>query len=161
MLTDPRTRLAPPPEPAWPAGRQTSTVSAWPRRARAWLAAASAGLVLGCQAQAPTAPGGDAGASALARLKAEIGEARCSADSQCRTVAVGEKACGGPEAWLAWSSTSAAAGRVQAAADDTTRAARQRNQQGGLMSTCQFMADPGARCEAGRCVLRKPAPLVN
>lgn len=136
-------------------GRWCRTLRAW----RTWSVAAGTSLVLGCQAQAPR-PGADAADSPLARLQAAIGDPRCSGDSQCRTVAVGEKACGGPEAWLAWSTASASAPAVQAAAEATTRAAKLRNQQGGLMSTCQYLPDPGARCVAGHCAVSQP-PAVR
>lgn len=124
-------------------------------------AALCAGLLLmtACQAQPGGAP--DAEAALVARIRAEVGDARCSADSQCRTLAIGAKACGGPESWLAWSTTAApgAAGRAERLQTWSTELAtlqRQRQQASGMVSNCQYNADPGAVCQAQRCVLQTP-----
>ena len=50
----------------------------------------------------------------LAReLRSLIGTAACSSDSQCRTVAVGAKPCGGPAGYWAWSTQDTDAERLQ------------------------------------------------
>ena len=92
-------------------------------------------------------------ATLLDRVKAEIGPASCSSASQCRTVAVGHKACGGPESYLAWSTAVSQESRLQAAVAAHAEARRRENEQSGRVSDCMMLADPGARCEAGRCVL--------
>ena len=94
----------------------------------------------------------------LARIRSAIGDASCTSDAQCRTLAIGEKACGGPQSWLAWSAASTAAAPLQAWASELAALARHRNQISGRVSNCQYNADPGAVCEAGRCVLRGSAP---
>ena len=132
-----------------------------PRRGR-W-AALGAGLLLlmtACQAQPGAAPATEA--ALLARIRTEVGEARCSADSQCRTLAIGAKACGGPESWLAWSTATVpgAAGRaerLQAWSTELAAQQRQRQQASGMVSNCQYNADPGAVCQAQRCVLQTPS----
>ena len=48
---------------------------------------------------APAAPPGDT----LAQIRALIGTAACTDTSQCRTVGIGARPCGGPQAYLAWS----------------------------------------------------------
>ena len=140
--------LASPPRPAAP------------RHGR-W-AALGAGLLLmtACQAQPGAAPATEA--ALLARIRTEVGEARCSADSQCRTLAIGAKACGGPESWLAWSTATApnAAGRaerLQAWSVELASLQRQRQQASGMVSNCQYMPDPGATCQAQRCRLQTPS----
>ncbi len=118
-------------------------------------------LLLGaCQAQPGAAPAPSDEAGLLARIKAGIGDARCSSDAQCRTVPIGEKACGGPEAWWAWSSTSAQADKLPGWATELAALARQRNQRSGMMSNCMVQPDPGAVCQAQRCVL-VTAPAVR
>ena len=131
-----------------------------PRRGR-W-AALGAGLLLmtACQAQPGAASATEA--ALLARIRTEVGEARCSADSQCRTLAIGAKACGGPESWLAWSTATVpgAAGRaerLQAWSTELAAQQRQRQQASGMVSNCQYNADPGAVCQAQRCVLQTPS----
>lgn len=94
----------------------------------------------------------------LKSLEAEIGEARCSSDAQCHSLAVGAKACGGPEGYRAWSSQHNGDGKkLQALADQQAAARRAEQSQGGMMSNCAIEPDPGARCQAGRCVLRPRA----
>jgi len=96
-------------------------------------------------------------AALLARLRQEIGDAPCSADTQCRSLAVGHKACGGPQQWWAWSTTTARGERLQAWADELAALQKQRDEASGRMSNCQYVADPGAVCQARRCVLRSSA----
>ena len=91
-------------------------------------------------------------AALLAQIKTEIGDARCTSDAQCRTPPIGEKACGGPEYWLAWSTTSGRASQLQRWAEELAALQRQRNERSGIQSTCQYNADPGAMCQAQRCV---------
>ena len=119
-------------------------------------------LVSACQAQpvAPSLPAGLAAAdeaALLARLRQEIGDAPCSADTQCRSLAVGHKACGGPQQWWAWSTTTARGERLQAWADELAALQKLRDEASGSVSNCQYVADPGAVCQARRCVLRSGA----
>lgn len=108
---------------------------------------------------APAAPA-DAGpqATALAtQLQQAIGDAACSTDAQCHTIAWGTKACGGPERWVAWSSMKSDAGTVQQLAERYGAARRADHLRTGGMSTCSIVADPGARCVAQHCALTTEA----
>ena len=80
----------------------------------------------------------------LARVLTLIGDADCTADDQCATVAVGARACGGPEAYLAWSRARSDETALREAAAATTRRAPKGKDAGP--STCVFVADPGAVC---------------
>jgi hypothetical protein len=148
-------------------------VTGWRQTAPAGLAMVllAGALLAACQSQVlavvPTAVAVPSAAAAadkgdvlaatlLSRLRAEIGAARCDNDTQCRTVAVGERACGGPEAWLAWSATDSDAARLAALSAESVTQARQRNAQSGMASNCRYNADPGAQCVAGVCRLRSP-----
>lgn len=86
-------------------------------------------------------------------LRALIGPAACSADAQCRTVAVGAKACGGPAGYLAWSIEGTDAARVTDLAARQSQAQRREVQTHGLRSNCAVVTDPGAVCLASRCQL--------
>ena len=79
--------------------------------------------------------------------------ASCTSTAQCRAVAVGAKACGGPEAYLAWSVTTSREDRLMAAVAAQAEARRRENEQSGRMSDCMMLDEPAARCVAGRCVL--------
>ena len=99
------------------------------------------------------------------RITKEIGDAACDSSAQCRTLAYGHKACGGPERYVAYStkrSDSARLGRLGAELAEQRRASDARE---GMMSTCSMVIDPGAVCNAGRCVLQSQgqggAPLAR
>lgn len=132
--------------------------------ASAWLPALGLALWLGaCQGpvaapQVPNTPAAppaaaDEAAALLAQIRAEIGQAPCSADAQCRTLPIGSRACGGPASWWAWSTANASAERLQGWAQRLEQVERDRQARQGLMSTCVIVPDPGASCVAQRCVL--------
>lgn len=87
------------------------------------------------------------------RITAEIGEARCSADSQCRVLPIGAKACGGPAGWQAYSTAEGRADRLTVWAAQLERQERARQAAEGLMSNCAVEVPPAAACVAQRCTL--------
>ena len=103
---------------------------------------------------APPAPGN---AGLLAQIQAEVGAAACDSTQQCQTIAIGAKACGGPERYLAWSSKDYDGKKLKALAQAQAEASRKQQQADGMMSTCSIVTDPGATCQAGRCVLQNSA----
>ncbi|MBP6899868.1 MAG: hypothetical protein KBC73_07270 [Burkholderiaceae bacterium] len=107
---------------------------------------------MGRPARAPE-PQPDPEAALLARIQAEIGTARCDGDAQCRTLALGHKACGGPLRFVPWSAAVSRGDRLQAWADELAALQRKRQAQSGLVSNCMVQMDPGARCVQQRCQL--------
>jgi len=106
---------------------------------------------------AAAAPRGAAGEAQLQRVQALIGSARCTADAQCRVIGIGDRPCGGPESYLAWSTTQTDAQALEAAARAHADERRRWHEKAGLMSTCEFRPPPAARCDRraegdGRCV---------
>ena len=118
------------------------------------LLAASACGSVPTQDDAPPAPGNS---SLLAQIQAEVGAAACDSTQQCQTIAIGAKACGGPESYLAWSTKNNDGKKLKALAQAHAEASRKQQQADGMMSTCSIVTDPGASCVAGRCVLQKSA----
>jgi hypothetical protein len=99
----------------------------------------------------------DAGSAPLARqIETLIGDAACDSAAQCRTVAVGAKPCGGPEAYLAWSTRRTDEPQLKAAVLRHAERRRAENVAAGLASNCMMVTDPGASCRAGRCSLNPP-----
>lgn len=93
----------------------------------------------------------------LAReLRALIGPAACTADSQCRSLPVGAKACGGPAGYWAWSTQDGDAQRIAALAARQAETQRREVEASGLRSNCALTPDPGAACVAGRCQPQPP-----
>ena len=121
-------------------------------------------LLAACLAAASCAQSADATrATALEDIERLIGAAACKDDSQCRTIGVGARACGGPERYLAWSLAQTNSKALQNAAERYSEQRRKEIQKLGLMSTCQVLPVPGVHCEkqpqpaisslGGRCVL--------
>ena len=94
----------------------------------------------------------------MQQLQAEIGDAACDSADQCKTVAVGHKACGGPERYLAWSTKRSDGAKIGQLATALAAERRGQNLRDGIISTCSMVIDPGATCSAGHCVTSAPGP---
>jgi len=95
-------------------------------------------------------------AALLEQIQSEVGTAACDSTQQCQTIAIGAKACGGPERYLAWSSKNNDGKKLKALAYAQAEASRRQQQNDNMMSTCSIITDPGSSCVAGRCELQKP-----
>jgi hypothetical protein len=93
----------------------------------------------------------------LEAVKKAIGKAHCDSNDQCKAVAMGAKACGGPEFFLAWSSKVEDAAKIPELASRHRVARENQIAANGEMSDCKMLTDPGAQCVANKCEL-KPAP---
>ncbi|HMC14753.1 MAG TPA: hypothetical protein VKI18_03925 [Albitalea sp.] len=144
------------------------TVSASLATRLAVLSAATLGLAAACATEATSKL-----PSSSASVQALIGDAACSSDSQCATIGVGAKACGGPDAYVAWSSARTDPQVLRAAVQRHADAARSEQAAKGMVSACIMASDPGAFCDlnaaasgpTGTCRLRKTSggtgPLVR
>jgi|GEM_PF-864192 len=88
----------------------------------------------------------DGGKPLLARIVLLIGAAACDTAEQCHTVGIGDKPCGGPEAYLAWSSAATKPDALAALAARHRDARRVQNERSSLRSNCAVTPDPGAVC---------------
>lgn len=107
------------------------------------------------------APRPDDGQATLRQIRTLVGEASCTASSECHTLALGARPCGGPEAYLPWSSAQT---QAQALNDLAQRYRQERaasHAASGVLSDCRVIRDPGAVCQrrpgtapaaAGTCV---------
>ncbi len=119
-------------------------------------------LLLGIAACASEGPAVDTAthdreteAAVLLKINTTIGPAPCSSDTQCRTIGLGANACGGPAAWRPWSSQTNGKGEsLQILAQRLSELQRSRQTHDGMVSTCRYLPDPGALCQAQRCVLK-------
>ncbi len=102
------------------------------------------GSLSACAAEPVVAP--PSGPLLLTRVNELIGGAACQADSDCRTVAIGHKSCGGPEGYLPWSIQGTDAGALTRAAADYNAWRQAAQAADGRVSNCQFVSDPGAAC---------------
>ena len=90
------------------------------------------------------------------QIQAEVGDAACDGPQQCHSIAVGAKSCGGPDSYLAWSSKGSDGKKLRSLVEQHVEARRAENAASDMASNCQFITDPGATCQAGRCVLQAP-----
>jgi len=109
-------------------------------------------------APASAAAGGDL-AAVESQLDATLGRASaCTADAECRSVAVGAKACGGPTGYRAYSSRTASPDSVEALAQHERELAAAQAKASHQVSPCFMLADPGARCQQNKCVTGRAGP---
>lgn len=121
--------------------------------------ACSAPDPVGSVAAATGKAGAPAGGAALTdKIRTEIGDAACDSAQQCRTLAYGHKACGGPERYLAYSTKRSDSARLAELAASYANERRAQDEREGMVSTCSLVADPGATCSAGRCTLLQQGP---
>lgn len=106
-------------------------------------------------------PGGQAHLALWKKIQDEIGTAECDNASQCRTMPVGHKACGGPEGYVAYSTKSGNSARLLALGEQYAAARKAENERSGILSNCMVERDPGATCVAKRCVLVKGGAGVS
>ena len=106
-------------------------------------------------APAPAPGGQNVHAGLLQKIQEEIGSAECDNASQCKTLPVGHKSCGGPEGYLAYSTKSGNGKQLMALAEQYAAARKAENERSGMLSNCMMEPDPGATCVANRCVLVK------
>jgi hypothetical protein len=94
--------------------------------------------------------------SLMQQIQAEIGDAACDAADQCKTVAIGRKACGGPESYMAWSTKRSDGAKIAELRAAFAAERQAQNSKSGMASTCLMVTDPGATCSAGHCVIGQP-----
>ena len=118
----------------------------------AFLAAASTACSGVNNHAAPAPVAAPLAATLMQQINAEIGTAACDAPAQCKTLAIGAKACGGPESYVAYSTKQSDGAKLTALAARDAEARKKADARAGMVSTCSVVSDPGATCDAGRCV---------
>ena len=88
----------------------------------------------------------DVSAALLEQIKAEIGDAACDNDQQCVSVAIGAKACGGPETYFAWSSKAGDRARLVVLVTRHREARLLEIERSGMVSNCSMVPNPGVVC---------------
>ena len=111
---------------------------------------------------AASAPTAQSLAAAHAALESALAKAsHCTATSECRSLAVGGKACGGPTGYEAYSTKSVDPATMTALAQREHDLALQEARESHRVSNCMMLGDPGARCEANKCVTGGPGGVNN
>ena len=92
------------------------------------------------------------------KIQVANADTSCDTQSQCHTIGIGSKACGGPERYMAWSSKNSDGAALKALIDQHAAARRADDERERMMSTCSMVSDPGASCRAGQCTINATAP---
>jgi len=92
--------------------------------------------------------------SAGGDIERAIGQAGAASLSECRLVGLGERPCGGPRAYVAYSLTETDSAHLASLVEVYNRLDRERNTREGLVSTCEMLARPEVALEGGQCVTR-------
>lgn len=111
-------------------------------------------LLLGCTGGQPRErPAGDSLTTSDLRhnITTQIGDAPCGSASVCRAIAVGEKACGGPQQYLVYSASATDSARLARQVARYNEAERNRNRAEGRISDCSLVVKPQVSCISGRC----------
>ena len=119
------------------------------------------GLGTASYADRPTASAAAPPAASRAELIQQlIGDAGCNNDNECRVVGVGALACGGPEAYRAWSISRTDARTLEEAVARDAAIRKDEMEREGMRSKCSVPPVPEVMCarsanlgNAARCVL--------
>lgn len=114
---------------------------------------AGAAWVAYAAARAPARPQAAPNGDTQSQIRALIGAAACTDNGQCHTLALGARPCGGPQAYLPWSSAHTDGAALAALGERFKKEREAAIEASGELSTCQFLPDPGATCRAGTCQL--------
>lgn len=79
------------------------------------------------------------------------GDLSCQRDSDCTTVEVGARACGGPERFLISSNLNPDMDQVLGLADEITKQTREYNRNHEVVSICSLAVAPEVACVQSQC----------
>ncbi|MCU6500514.1 hypothetical protein LPN04_22195 [Rugamonas sp. A1-17] len=117
------------------------------------LRLAAAGALMLIAAACQSAPPANTNAASLwQKIEAQNADTGCDRDSQCHTIAVGAKACGGPERYIAWSDRAQDGAKLKQLVAQHAAARAEEDKHGHVLSNCMMAVDAGAVCRAGHCV---------
>lgn len=86
------------------------------------------------------------------QLQALTADPQCDSSAQCKVLAVGSRACGGPSSYLVYSNKTANEQAVEQLSKKITSLESQFNAENSMVSICQHLMTPGAQCVENKCV---------
>ncbi|MYM97485.1 hypothetical protein [Duganella vulcania] len=117
------------------------------------LRLATVGALMLIAAACQSAPPANTNAASLwQKIEAQNADTGCDRDSQCHTIAVGAKACGGPERYIAWSDRAQDGAKLKQLVAQHAAARAEEDKRSHMLSNCMMAVDAGAVCRAGHCV---------
>jgi len=113
-------------------------------------------VLLGAAVWVPPADagGGDPNLE-LASVRSEIrqlaGDGRCKEDSQCRAIPIGKRDCGGPDAYVVFSTLTAKTAALEARAAEYTALQEEILRDRSGVGPCEIILEPKLACIQQRC----------
>jgi hypothetical protein len=103
----------------------------------------------------PRLSAGDTDEAMIERLRREAKAlahvAGCTAADQCALLPLGQRACGGPEEYIAYCPRTTDVPALKRKADELARAERAYNTKNGLASSCEMRQPPTVTLVGGSC----------
>ena len=90
--------------------------------------------------------------TAKTQLNTLIADTSCDTSMQCKVIAVGSRACGGPSSFEVYSTKTAKDEQVKTLSKTITELESNFNAQKGMMSICQHLTTPSTQCVENKCV---------
>lgn len=88
------------------------------------------------------------------RIEKEIGKPGAIAPSQCKLIAFGSKACGGPEKYLVYSTLKTNEARLKQLVNEFNQLAQKINEERRIFSDCEFVTEPMVEFVGGMCTIK-------
>lgn len=88
------------------------------------------------------------------RLVRLTDDKQCDSDNQCEVLPVGNKPCGGPEQYMAYSTANTDQKLLQYTQERYSKLKSEQQKRLGMVSTCQILPKPTAVCQARQCVIK-------
>lgn len=76
----------------------------------------------------------------------------CTSVSDCALLPIGNKPCGGPEDYMAYSTTNSDVAKLKELGQQYTEQRRQYNKENQIIGTCVVTPKPGLSCVRNQCV---------
>ena len=89
-------------------------------------------------------------------LDVAVGQPTATALNRCRAIALGVKPCGGPREYLIYSIEVTEPRTLHDLVEEYNRCDHDRNQRLGLMSDCEYVAEPTLALNNGMCEASPP-----
>jgi hypothetical protein len=86
------------------------------------------------------------------KLQDMIKNKRCDTATQCKVIAVGSRACGGPSSYETFSTQSANVVAVEKLVNSITVLESQFNAKNNMISICEHLSQPSTQCVENKCV---------
>lgn len=85
------------------------------------------------------------------QLSQKTADTTCDSSAQCKVLAVGSRACGGPSKHIIYSTKNVDEAEVKQLAKQLTASEKQFNAETGMVSICQHLSAPSTQCIENKC----------